>query len=148
MVGSTQRAADLGDRRWRALLDAHDRAVRRQLERFRGREVDTAGEGFLAMFDGPGRGIECGCAIRDAVHALGIEVRAGLHTGEIEVRGDDIAGMAVHIAARVSALAGAAEVLVSSTVKDLVVGSGFEFDQRGEHELKGVPGTWRLFSVN
>ena len=147
IVGSTQRAADLGDRRWRALLDAHDRAVRRQLERFRGREVDTAGEGFLAMFDGPGRGIECGCAIRDAVHALGIEVRAGLHTGEIEVRGDGIAGMAVHICARVSALAGAGEVLVSSTVKDLVVGSGFEFDQRGEHELKGVPGTWRLFSV-
>jgi class 3 adenylate cyclase len=109
--------------------------------------VNTQGDGFVATFDGPGRAIECGCAIRDAVHALGIEARAGLHTGEIEVRGDDIAGMAVHIAARVSALAGSEEVLVSSTVKDLVVGSGFEFEQRGEHELKGVPGTWRLFSV-
>jgi class 3 adenylate cyclase len=147
IVGSTQQAADLGDRRWRALLDAHDRTLRRQLERFRGKEVNTAGDGFLATFDGPGRGIECGCAIRDAVHALGIEVRAGLHTGEIEVRGDDIAGMAVHIGARISALAGAGEVLVSSTVKDLVVGSVFEFDQRGEYELKGVPGAWRLFSV-
>jgi class 3 adenylate cyclase len=147
LVGSTQRLAELGDRRWRALLDAHDRAVRRQLERFRGKEVNTAGDGFIATFDGPGRAIECGRAIRDAVHALGLEARAGLHTGEIEVRGDDIAGMAVHIAARVAALADAEEVLVSSTVKDLVVGSGFEFEQRGEHELKGVPGTWRLFSV-
>ena len=147
MVGSTQRAAELGDRRWRALLDAHDRAVRRQLERFRGKEVNTAGDGFIATFDGPGRAIECGCAIRDSVHALGIEARAGLHTGEIEVRGDDIAGMAVHIAARVSALADAEEVLVSSTVKDLVVGSGFEFEDRGEYELKGVPGAWRLFAV-
>jgi class 3 adenylate cyclase len=147
IVASTQHAAELGDRKWRDLLDAHDRTIRRQLERFRGREVNTAGDGFLATFDGPGRAIQCGCAIRDAVRALGIEVRAGLHTGEIELRGDDIAGMAVHIGARVAHLAGAAEVLVSSTVKDLVAGSGIEFHDRGEHQLKGVPGTWRLFSV-
>lgn len=148
IVGSTEHAADLGDRRWRDLLDAHDRTIRRQLERFRGREVDTAGDGFLAIFDGPGRAIECGCAMRDAVGALGLEVRVGLHTGEIEVRADDdVAGVAVHIGARVAQHAGAAEVLVSSTVKDLVAGSGIEFDDRGEHELKGVPGTWRLFSV-
>jgi class 3 adenylate cyclase len=148
IVGSTERAAELGDRRWRDLLDAHDRTVRRQLERFRGREIDTAGDGFLATFDGPGRGIECGCAIRDAVRTLGLEIRVGIHTGEIEVRADDdVAGVAVHIGARVAQHAGAAEVLVSSTVKDLVAGSGIEFDDRGEHELKGVPGTWRLFSV-
>jgi class 3 adenylate cyclase len=147
IVGSTERAGELGDRKWRDLLDAHDRAVRRQLERFRGREVNTAGDGFLATFDGPGRAIECACAIRDAVRALGIEVRVGLHTGEIEIRGDDVAGMAVHIGARVSALAGAGEALVSSTVKDLVVGSRVEFEDRGEHELKGVPGMWKLFSV-
>jgi class 3 adenylate cyclase len=147
MVGSTEHAAELGDRKWRDLLDAHDRTIRRQLERFRGREVNTAGDGFLATFDGPGRAIQCGCAIRDAVRALGIEIRAGLHTGEIELRGDDVAGVAVHIGARVAHLADAAEVLVSSTVKDLVAGSGIEFVDRGEHELKGVPGTWRLFSV-
>jgi class 3 adenylate cyclase len=147
IVGSTQRAAELGDRRWRDLLDAHDRAVRRQLERFRGREVNTAGDGFLASFDGPGRAIECACAIRDAVRALGIEVRAGLHTGEIEVRGDDVAGMAVHIGARVAALAGPSEVLVSGGVPPLVAGSGIAFNDRGEHELKGVPGTWKLFAV-
>ena len=122
-------------------------AVRRQLERFRGKEVNTAGDGFLAIFDGPGRAIQCACAIRNAVSALDIEVRAGLHTGEVELRGEDVAGMAVHIGSRVSALAGAGEVLVSSTVKDLVAGSGIEFDDRGEHELKGVPGPWRLFSV-
>jgi class 3 adenylate cyclase len=147
IVASTERAAELGDRKWRDLLDAHDRTVRRQLERFRGREVNTAGDGFLAAFDGPGRAIQCGCAIRAAVRALGIEVRAGLHTGEIELRGDDVAGMAVHIGARVAQLAGTAEVLVSSTVKDLVAGSGIKFHDRGEHQLKGVPGTWRLFSV-
>jgi class 3 adenylate cyclase len=147
IVGSTEHAAELGDRGWRDLLDAHDRAIRRQLERFRGREVDTAGDGFLAIFDGPGRAIECGCAIRDAVSALGLEIRVSLHTGEIELRGDGVAGVAVHIGARVARQAGAAEVLVSSTVKDLVAGSGIEFDDRGEHELKGVPGTWRLFSV-
>ena len=147
IVGSTERAAKLGDRKWRRVLDSHDMAVRRQLERFRGKEVNTAGDGFLAIFDGPGRAIQCACAIRNAVSALDIEVRAGLHTGEVELRGEDVAGMAVHIGSRVSALAGAGEVLVSSTVKDLVAGSGIEFDDRGEHELKGVPGPWRLFSV-
>lgn len=147
IVGSTERAADLGDRKWRELIDSHDRAVRRQLERFRGREVHTTGDGFLGTFDGPGRAIECATAIRTSVRALGLEIRAGLHTGEIEILGEDVAGIAVHIGARVAALAGAGEVLVSSTVKDLVVGSGFEFADRGEHELKGVPGTWRLFSV-
>ena len=148
IVGSTEHLAELGDRKWRDLLDAHDRTIRRQLERFRGREVGTRGDGFVATFDGPGRAIECGCAMRDAVRTLGLEIRVGLHTGEIEVRvDDDVAGVAVHIGARVAQHAGAAEVLVSSTVKDLVAGSGIEFDDRGEHELKGVPGTWRLFSV-
>ena len=148
IVGSTEHLAELGDRKWRDLLDAHDRTIRRQLERFRGREVGTRGDGFVATFDGPGRAIECGCAMRDAVGALGLEIRVGLHTGEIELReDDDVAGVAVHIAARVEHHAGASEVLVSSTVKDLVAGSDIEFDDRGEHELKGVPGTWRLFSV-
>jgi class 3 adenylate cyclase len=147
IVGSTQRAAELGDRRWRDLLDSHDRTVRWHLERFRGREVDNAGDGFLATFDGPGRAIECACAIRDAVRALGIEVRAGLHTGEIELRGDDVAGMAVHIGARVAASAGPGEVLVSGAVPPLVAGSGLEFEDRGELEFKGVPGTLRLFAV-
>jgi class 3 adenylate cyclase len=124
IVDSTRRAAEMGDREWRALLDAHDVIVRAQLGRFRGREVNTSGDGFLAMFDGPQRAIRCAMAIRDAVHALGIEVRAGLHTGECEVRGDDIGGIGVHIGARVSALAGPNDVLVSSTLRDLVVGSG------------------------
>jgi class 3 adenylate cyclase len=147
IVDSTRRAADMGDRDWRALLDAHDAVVRAQLNRFRGREVNTSGDGFLAMFDGPQRAIRCAMAIRDAVQSLGIQVRAGLHTGECEVRGDDIGGIAVHIGARVSALAGPNEVLVSSTLRDLVIGSGLEFDERGAHELKGVPGEWRLFAV-
>jgi class 3 adenylate cyclase/pimeloyl-ACP methyl ester carboxylesterase len=147
IVDSTRRASDLGDRDWHALLDAHDAVVRSQLARFRGREVNTSGDGFLAMFDGPQRAIRCAMAIRDAVRSLGIEVRAGLHTGECEVRGDDIGGIAVHIGARVSALAGANDVLVSSTLRDLVIGSGLEFDDRGAHELKGVPGEWRLFAV-
>jgi class 3 adenylate cyclase len=147
IVDSTRRAAEMGDRDWHALLDAHDAVVRVQLNRFRGREVNTAGDGFLAMFDGPQRAIRCAMAIRDAVHALGIEVRAGLHTGECEVRGDDIGGIAVHIGARVSALAGPNDVLVSSTLRDLVIGSGLEFEDRGTHELKGVPGEWHLFAV-
>ena len=147
IVASTKRAAELGDHRWRDLLDAHDRAVRRQLERFRGREVNTVGDGFLATFDGPGRAIECALAICEAVRSLGIEVRAGLHTGEIEVRGADVAGLAVHIGARVAATAGPGEVLVSGAVPPLVVGSGIAFADRGEHELKGVPGRWTLFSV-
>jgi class 3 adenylate cyclase len=147
IVDSTRRAAAMGDRDWRALLDAHDAIVRVQLNRFRGREVNTSGDGFLAMFDGPQRAIRCAMAIRDAVRALGIEVRAGLHTGECEVRGDDIGGIAVHIGARVSALAVVNEVLVSSTLRDLVIGSGLEFEDRGTHQLKGVPGEWHLFAV-
>jgi class 3 adenylate cyclase len=147
IVDSTGRAAEMGDRDWHALLDAHDAVVRSQLGRFRGREVNTSGDGFLAMFDGPQRAIRCAMAIRDAVRALGIEVRAGLHTGECEVRGDDIGGIAVHIGARVSALAGANDVLVSSTLRDLVIGSGLEFEDRGDHTLKGVPGKWRLSAV-
>jgi class 3 adenylate cyclase len=147
IVDSTRRAAEIGDRDWHALLDAHDAVVRSQLARFRGREVNTSGDGFLAMFDGPQRAIRCAMAIRDAVQALGIQVRAGLHTGECEVRGDDIGGIAVHIGARVSALAGPNDVLVSSTLRDLVIGSGLEFEDRGSYELKGVPGEWHLLAV-
>jgi class 3 adenylate cyclase len=147
IVDSTRRAAEMGDRDWHALLDAHDAVVRSQLTRFRGREVNTFGDGFLAMFDGPQRAIRCAMAIRDAVQALGIEVRAGLHTGECEIRGDDIGGIAVHIGARVSALAGQNDVLVSSTLRDLVIGSGLEFEERGVHELKGVPGEWHISAV-
>jgi class 3 adenylate cyclase len=147
IVDSTRRAAEMGDRDWHALLDAHDAVIRSQLARFRGREVNTSGDGFLAMFDGPQRAIRCAMAIRDAVQALGIEVRAGLHTGECEMRGDDIGGIGVHIGARVSALAGPNDVLVSSTLRDLVIGSGLEFEDRGAHALKGVPGEWRLFAV-
>jgi len=147
IVDSTRRAAEIGDRDWHALLDAHDAIVRAQLTRFRGREVNTAGDGFLAMFDGPQRAIRCAMAIRDAVQTLGIQVRAGLHTGECEVRGDDIGGIGVHIGARVSALAGPNDVLVSSTLRDLVIGSGLDFEERGAHALKGVPGEWHLFAV-
>jgi class 3 adenylate cyclase len=147
IVDSTRRAAEIGDRDWRALLDAHDAVVRAQLSRFRGREVSTSGDSFLATFDGPQRAIRCAMSIRDAVKALGLEVRAGLHTGECELRGDDIGGIAVHIGARVCHLAGANEVLVSGTTRDLVVGSGLEFEDRGVHELKGVPGEWRLLAV-
>jgi class 3 adenylate cyclase len=147
IVDSTRRAAALRDRDWHALLDAHDAVVRSQLARFRGRELSNTGDGFLATFDGPQRAIRCAMSIRDAVQALGIEVRAGLHTGECQVRGDDIGGIGVHIGARVSALAGPNDVLVSSTLRDLVIGSGLEFDDRGDHELKGVPGQWRLFAV-
>ncbi|BBY94630.1 hydrolase [Mycobacterium gallinarum] len=147
IVDSTRRAAEMGDRDWHALLDAHDAVVRSQLARFRGREVNSTGDGFLATFDGPQRAIRCAMAIRDSVQALGIEVRAGLHTGEVEIRGDDIGGIAVHIGARVSALAGANDVVVSSTLHDLVIGSGLEFDDHGTHQLKGVPGEWRLFAV-
>jgi class 3 adenylate cyclase len=147
VVGSTEQAARLGDRRWRELLATHDDLVRSELDRFRGRPVKSTGDGVLATFDGPGRAIRCACAIRDSLRPLGIDVRAGLHTGEIEVTGDDIAGVAVHIGFRVSALAGASEVLVSSTVRDLVAGSGIEFEDRGDHHLKGVPGTWRLYAV-
>ena len=147
IVDSTRRAAEMGDRDWHALLDAHDALLRAQLARFRGREVNTSGDGFLAMFDGPQRAIRCAMSIRDAVQALGVQVRAGLHTGECEIRGDDIGGIAVHIGARVSALAGPNDILVSSTLRDLVIGSALEFDERGAYELKGVPGEWRLFAV-
>ena len=147
IVDSTSRAASLGDRLWRSLLDSHDQAVREQLKRFRGREINTTGDGFVASFDGPARAIRCARAINEATQRLGVRVRTGLHTGECEVRDNDLGGLAVHIAARVGALASSDETLVSGTVKDLVVGSGIEFEERGEHELKGVPGTWRLFAV-
>jgi pimeloyl-ACP methyl ester carboxylesterase len=147
IVGSSERAARLGDGRWRELLLQHHADVRNELERWRGREVDTAGDGFLAAFDGPARGIRCACAVRDRVRALGIDVRAGLHTGECELVGEKVVGIAVHTGARVAAAAAAGEVLVSQTVKDLVAGSGIEFEERGEHELKGVPGRWRLYAV-
>jgi class 3 adenylate cyclase len=147
IVGSTELAADMGDRRWAELLEGYQQIVRRELARFRGREIDTAGDGFLATFDGPARAIQCGSAIRDAVKGLGIEIRAGLHTGECEVVGEKIRGVAVHIGARVAALAGPGEILVSRTVRDLVAGSGLAFDDRGSHVLKGVPGDWQLFAV-
>jgi class 3 adenylate cyclase len=147
IVGSTEHAARIGDRRWKELLAAHDALLGAEVVRYRGRKVKSTGDGILATFDGPGRAIRCACAIRDSVRSLGADVRAGLHTGEIELRGDDVAGVAVHIGARVSAAAGAGEVLVSSTVKDLVAGSGIAFEDRGERELRGVPGSWRLFAV-
>jgi len=147
IVGSTARAAELGDTRWRELLAAHHGRVRAQLARFRGVELDSAGDGFFARFDGPARAIHCALAIRDAVRDIGLELRLGLHTGECEVLDGKVAGIAVAIGARVSALAAAGEVLVSQTVKDLVAGSGIGFDDRGPAELKGVPGQWRLYSV-
>lgn len=147
IVDSTRQVADRGDRAWKELLQRHRGVVRRQLERHRGREVATTGDGFLATFDGPARAIRCASAIVEASRPLGVEVRTGLHTGEIELMGSDVGGISVHIGARVSALATSGEVLVSSTVKDLVAGSGIEFDDRGEHTLKGVPGEWRLFAV-
>jgi len=147
IVGSTERAVAVGDRRWRELLDGYVGVARRQLERFRGREIDVAGDGLFAIFDGPARAIRCACAIRDAVHQLGLEVRAGLHTGECEVAGSKVSGIAVHTGARIAAAARPQEVLASGTVRDLVAGSGIGFDDRGSHALKGVPGDWRLFAV-
>jgi pimeloyl-ACP methyl ester carboxylesterase len=147
IVGSTQRAAEIGDRRWRALLDAHDAMVRREIARARGREVKTTGDGFLAAFDGPARAIGCAQAIGAQARGLGLEVRAGLHTGECEIRGDDLAGIAVHIGARVAALAAPGEILTTATVRDLVVGAGIEFAERGVGDLKGVPGEWRILAV-
>ncbi|MGA2521728.1 MAG: adenylate/guanylate cyclase domain-containing protein [Acidimicrobiales bacterium] len=147
IVGSTERLAAVGDRRWRGVLDEHHAVIRRNLERFHGAEVNTTGDGFLATFDGPARALYCACAIRDEVRTLGIEIRAGLHTGEVERHGADLAGLAVHIGSRVAAAAAAGEVLVSRTVKDLVTGSGIVFDDRGERALKGVPGTWQLYAV-
>jgi class 3 adenylate cyclase len=147
IVDSTRTAAELGDHRWREVLERHQRGVRSALERFGGREVKSTGDGFLATFDGPARAIRCARTILDSSEQLGIRVRAGAHTGECEVMGDDIGGIAVHIAARVSALAGPSELLVSRTVKDLVAGSGLEFSDRGAHELKGIPDTWELYSA-
>jgi class 3 adenylate cyclase len=147
IVGSTTRAAELGDHRWRDLLATHDASVRRELKRFEGQEVKTTGDGFLATFSAPSRAIACACAVRDAVRQFGIDVRVGLHTGECELMGSDVGGLAVHTGARVAALAGPGEVLVSSTVKDLVAGTKIDFDDRRTHQLEGVPGDWRLFAV-
>jgi class 3 adenylate cyclase len=147
IVGSTERASSLGDQRWRELKASHHAIVRQELHRFRGIEVDTAGDGFFARFDGPARAIRCARTIAQRVRTLGIEIRAGLHTGEVEVGHDGLAGLAVHIGARVMNLAEPGDVLVSSTVKDLVAGAGLEFEERGTHTLKGVPGQWQVFAV-
>jgi pimeloyl-ACP methyl ester carboxylesterase len=147
IVGSTERAASLGDKAWRDVLEQHHASVRRELTHFRGQEITTTGDGFLATFDGPARAVRCAVAIRDRLRESGLEVRAGLHTGECERMGDNIGGLAVHIGSRVAALAGAGEVLASSTVKDLVSGSGIVFEDRGSHPLKGIPGEWRVFRV-
>jgi class 3 adenylate cyclase len=148
IVDSSERAAELGDRGWRELLERHHALVRRQLLRYRGQEVDTAGDGFFASFDGPARAVRCGCAIADAVREVGVEVRVGLHTGECEIAGGKIAGIAVHTGARVASRAVPGEVLVSHTVKDLVAGSGIQFEPRGAYELKGIPGEWQLYRVD
>jgi class 3 adenylate cyclase len=148
IVGSTDRAAEIGDARWRELLAEHDQLIRRALDRFEGREVKKTGDGFLATFDGPARAIRCAQAIHGSLRPIGVDVRAGLHTGEIDLVDGDVGGIAVHLGARVMAEADAGETVVSSTVKDLVVGSGIEFEGRGEHALKGIPGTWRLFAVS
>jgi len=147
IVGSTEQAIARGDREWRELLDHHDSLVKQQLERFRGRLLRSTGDGILAIFDGPARAIQCAVAIRNGVNNLGISIRTGLHTGEVQARGDNVDGIAFHIGARVSALAQGGEVLVSSTVKDLVAGSGLLFTDRGSHGLKGLPGEWRVFAV-
>jgi len=147
IVGSSERAVSLGDRAWRELLEKHHALVRGQLVRFRGREMDAAGDGFFASFDGPARAIQCARAIVEGVRDLQLEVRAGLHTGECELVDGKVAGVAVHTGARISALAAPGEVLVSSTVKDLVAGSGMTFHEHGLHELKGIPGEWRLYAV-
>jgi class 3 adenylate cyclase len=148
IVDATRKATELGDRRWRDLLDAHHGLVREQLVRFRGREIDTAGDGFLATFDGPARAVRAACALTESVGTLGLEVRAGLHTGECEMMGPKLGGIAVHIGARIAALAKGREVLVSSTVWDLVAGSGLRFEDRGVHALKGVSGEWHVFAVD
>jgi len=147
IVGSTERAAEMGDARWRELLQAHESVTRREVARAHGQTVKTLGDGALATFDGPARAVRCACALRDAVRGLGLDLRAGVHTGEIERIGDDVGGLAVHLGARVGAMAGAGEVLASQTVRDLVVGSGIEWEERGAHQLKGVPGEWRIYAV-
>ena len=148
IVGSTERAATLGDRRWRDLLQGHHEIVRRELQRFRGREIDNAGDGFFATFDGPARAVRCACVIRDAVRELGIEIRAGLHTGECELLGAKVSGVGVHVGSRVAAAASASEVLVTRTVRDLVAGSGLRFDDRGRHTLKGLSEPWELYAAS
>jgi class 3 adenylate cyclase len=147
IVGSTEHARELGDRGWRDLLERHHSLVRTELARYRGREIDTAGDGFFATFDGPARGIRCARSIIEAVRGIGLELRAGLHTGEVELTTDSVRGIAVHTGARVAALAGPGEVLLSGTVKDLIAGSGIELVDRGSHELKGVPGEWRVYAL-
>lgn len=147
LVGSTEKAASLGDLKWRELLDVHRSTVRRNLERFRGREIKTIGDGFLALFDGPARGVLCAKTAAEETRSIGLQMKAGLHTGEFEILEGDIGGIAVHIAARVAAMAAPGEVLVSSTVKDLVAGSGLEFEDKGPHALKGIPGEWRIYSA-
>jgi class 3 adenylate cyclase len=147
IVGSTERAASLGDKAWGDVLEQHDASVRRELTHFRGQEISTSGDGFFATFDGPARAVRCAVAIRDRLRESGLEVRAGVHTGECERMGDNIGGLAVHIGSRIAGLAGAGEVLASSTVKDLVAGSGIVFEDRGTHPLKGIPGEWRVFRV-
>jgi class 3 adenylate cyclase len=147
IVDSTRRASEAGDRAWRFLQSQHDRAVRSEIARHNGREVKAMGDGFLATFDGPTRAVRCAAAIRDAAAAIGLDVRAGLHTGEVELRGDDVGGIGVHIGARVAALAGAGEVFVSRTVRDLVVGSDLRFEERGTHDLRGVPEPWQLYAA-
>lgn len=148
IVGSTERAAEIGDAAWKELLERHDELVRSELRRFRGREIDTAGDGFLATFDGPARAIRCAQSVLDGARDLGLDLRAGLHTGEVELTGEKVRGIAVHIGARVADQAGAGEVLVSSTVKDLVAGSGIQFEPRGNHSLKGIPGEWQLWAAS
>ena len=148
IVSSSEQVSNLGDERWRTTLDAHDAVVRNQLARFRGREVNTTGDGFVATFDGPARALRCAMEMISALRPLGIEIRVGVHTGEVELRGDDIGGVSVHTAARVMSLAQPGELLVSRTVTDLVAGSGIDFEDRGEHELKGIPGSWKLFAVH
>jgi class 3 adenylate cyclase len=147
IVESTERAASIGDRAWKELLGRHDEIAKRTIDRHRGRFVNSAGDGLLAVFDGPARAIRCATMMHDEMRALELDIRAGLHTGEIELAGNDVRGLAVHIGARVSSLAGPGETLVSSTVKDLVAGSGITFADRGMHQLKGVPDEWRLFAV-
>ena len=147
IVGSTSHAAELGDAQWRNLLDRHDDAVRGALQRFRGREIKTTGDGFFASFDGPARAVRCARVVTDAARELGMEVRAGLHTGEVEARGSDVTGLSVHLAARVAALAGPGQIFVSQTVKDLTIGSGLLFEERGAHTLKGIPGQWQVYEL-
>ena len=147
IVGSTERAVAMGDETWRSLLDEHDALVRREIATFRGKEIDRAGDGFFALFDGPGRAVRCACNIVAAADSAGLQVRAGVHTGEVERRGDGVAGVGVHIGARVAGCAAAGEVLVSRTVKDLTAGSGIRFTSRGRHQLKGIEEEWELFAA-